>query len=119
MDSYIELENIRFKAYHGVMPQEKVVGNNYEVNLLVKGDFTEAAMTDDLNKTINYADLYDLIKTQMFIKSDLIEHVAGRIMNELRLNYPLLTEIRVKVSKLNPPIPAEIQKASVTLHYKA
>ena len=96
MDSYIELENIRFKAYHGVMPQEKIVGNNYEVNLLVKGDFIEASMTDNLDKTINYAELYDIINTQMMIPSDLIEHVAGRIINEIKSAFPDLTEIKLR-----------------------
>ena len=118
MQSFIELENIRFTAYHGVMPQEKIVGNSYEVNLLIKGDFIEASQTDNLEKTINYAELYEIIKAEMMIPSELIEHVAGRIINSIKANYPELDEIRVKVSKLNPPISGEVEKASVILQYK-
>lgn len=117
MESFIELEKVRFFAYHGVMPQERIVGNHFEVNLLVKVDFQAAIEQDDLTNTISYADMYDVVKKEMMIPSDLIEHVAGRIMRALRKTWPAIAGIRLKVSKLNPPIPGDVDRASVILNW--
>lgn len=118
MESYIELEQVRFYAYHGVMPQEKQVGNYFEVNLLVKTNFEKALNEDSLENTISYADIYEVIKAEMMIPSDLIEHVAGRILRALTARWNTIDEIKLKVSKLNPPIPGEIAKASVLLNWE-
>lgn len=117
MESYIELEQVRFFAYHGVMPQEKVVGNHFEVNLRVKTNFEAAINEDLLDNTISYADLYEVVKAEMMIPSDLIEHVAGRILHALTARWEAIDAIDLKVSKLNPPIPGEIGKASVILKW--
>ncbi len=117
-DFYIELENVRFHARHGVMKQERITGNEFEVNLKVKTDFASALESDNLDNTISYADIYDVIKTEMMKPSDLIEHVAGRILKRLIENWPQLDSIYLKVSKLNPPIPGEVAKASVVLDWK-
>ena len=53
VSSRIYLKNARFHAYHGVLPQERTVGNNYVVNLVVDYDFTDAMETDELSATIN------------------------------------------------------------------
>lgn len=117
MESYIELEQMRFFAYHGVMPQEKVVGNNFEVNLRIKTNFEAAIHEDLLDNTISYADLYDVVKVEMMVPSDLIEHVAGRILQALISRWATIDAVELKVSKLNPPIPGEIAKASVQLKW--
>ena len=49
VSSRIYLKNARFHAYHGVLPQERTVGNNYVVNLVVDYDFTDAMETDELS----------------------------------------------------------------------
>lgn len=77
--SKIYLKNVRFHAYHGVLPQETQVGNDYVVNLDVSYDFSRAMETDELAGTLNYAELYELVKQEMEIPSKLLEHVAGRI----------------------------------------
>lgn len=118
MESFIELEQMRFFARHGVMPQEKVVGNYFEVTLRVKTDFKQALEEDLLDNTISYADIYEVVKTEMMIPSDLIEHVAGRILRALINQWSQIEAIELKVSKLNPPIPGEIAKASVILTWK-
>lgn len=118
MESFIELENILFFAYHGVMPQERIVGNHFEVNLRVKVDFTDALQEDLLTNTISYADMYEVVKTEMMIPSDLIEHVAGRILRALTKQWPQIEAIYLKVSKHNPPIVGDVAKASVILNWK-
>lgn len=117
MVSFIELEKILFFAYHGVMPQEKKVGNQFEVNLKVKTDFSDALNDDLLDNTISYADMYEVVKEEMMIPSDLIEHVAGRILRALTSRWPQIEAVELKVSKLNPPIQGDVAKASVILHW--
>ena len=81
MESYIELKEIKIHAYHGVDKQERVVGNDYLVRVQVKFDISKAAISDSVEDTINYAELYDLVKYEMGIPSNLLENVAFRIMN--------------------------------------
>ncbi|MEG1617410.1 MAG: dihydroneopterin aldolase [Bacteroidales bacterium] len=117
MESFIELEHVKFFAYHGVMPQERIVGNNFEVNLRIRVDFKEALDSDLLDNTISYADVYEVIKKEMMIPSDLIEHVAGRILRALTATWPTIEGIELKVSKINPPIPGDVERASVILKW--
>ena len=111
----ITLENLRFYAYHGVEPQESIVGAWYAVSISMKADVTQAILTDDLNGTINYAKVADVIKAQMQIRSALLEHVAGRIAQSLLNEFPTLQSVSVTVSKENPPVNCPCIKASFTL----
>ena len=111
--SRIYLKNARFHAYHGVLPQERTVGNNYVVNLVVDYDFTEAMETDELSATINYAELYEIIKEEMAIPSKLLEHVAGRIGKRLFSEYSAIRQIQLAITKENPPFGADCDGAGV------
>lgn len=115
MITSIELKDIRFYAYHGVMEQERIVGNQFVVDALLTVSLENAMGSDNLNDTINYAQIYEVIKSEMNIPSNLLEHVAGRILCALKKNFPQLTAIELKVSKLNPPIEGEIHSASVVV----
>ena len=111
--SRIYLKNARFHAYHGVLPQERTVGNNYVVNLVVDYDFTDAMETDELSATINYAELYEIIKEEMAIPSKLLEHVAGRIGKRLFSEYSAIRQIQLAITKENPPFGADCDGAGV------
>ncbi|MDD2437722.1 MAG: dihydroneopterin aldolase [Massilibacteroides sp.] len=115
METCIELKNIRLKAYHGVFEQERKLGNLYSLDVFLGAPLEKAVLSDDLNDTVNYADVYAIVKAEMDIPSDLLEHVAGRILVALKKNFPQLTSIELKISKLNPPIKGEIGSASVIL----
>ena len=77
--STIELKDVRLYAYHGVLEQERRVGGEYSVSLRVHYNISKAMESDDVNDTLNYALLLDIIKEEMAQPSDLLEHVAGRI----------------------------------------
>lgn len=115
MKSYIFLENIKIYAYHGVLDQERVVGNNYVINLKLTLDLSRAAVSDDLNDTVSYADVFAIIKREMQTSSQLLEHVAGRILDAIKQTYPTIEEVELKLSKLNPPVGGEVESASVLL----
>ena len=111
----ISLDDMRFYAYHGVMEQERRVGGEYSVSLIVEADLTDAARTDDVADTINYAELYELVKREMSTPSKLLEHVAARIGQHAIEAYERITAVTVKVTKLNPPMGGDSKGASVEL----
>lgn len=113
MTSQIELKDIKFHAFHGVSPQERKVGNTFVVNLTLTAPLEQAIASDKLEYTINYAEVYTIVKQEMAIPSLLLEHIAGRILTSLKHKFPQITAIRVKVSKLNPPFGGDVYSASV------
>lgn len=115
MISKIELKSMKFYARHGVGEQERTVGNYFVVDLLLTAPLENAVKSDDLNDTINYAKVYQVIKQEMDIPSDLLEHVAGRILSVLKVSFPQLEEIELKLSKLSPPLGGDVYSASVIL----
>ena len=116
MTSYILLENLRFYAYHGVASQETIVGNEYTISLRLKTDITHAMDSDEVTDTVNYAEIYQSVKSEMEIPSKLLEHVAGRIIRCLFKNFPTVEHIDLKLSKRNPPMGADVDVAGVELH---
>ena len=111
----ISLNGLRFYAYHGVEPQEAIVGAWYTVSLQMEADITKAIGSDLISHTINYANVASVVKQQMEIRSKLLEHVAGRIANALLDNYNSLLQVTVSVSKENPPIGIPCSSATVKI----
>lgn len=113
---HIYLKNVRFHAFHGVLEQERVVGNDYVVNVDIAYDFRQAMKTDQLDDTINYADVYELVKREMEIPSQLLEHVVQRIGEKLMETYPAIRDIDLRLTKVNPPFGADCDGAGVAVH---
>lgn len=111
----IEIENMEFYAFHGCYKEEKIVGNKFTVNVSIIADCDKAAETDDINHTVNYQKVYTMIKKEFEKKSNLLENVAGRILDSLYANFAGIERATVKVSKHNPPMGGKIDKVSVTL----
>ena len=110
----ITLDKMKFHAYHGVMNEERIIGGTFLANISYIIE-TNAVDTDNIDDTISYADVYAVIKSEMEKPSKLIEHVAGRIMKTLKNKFPQMLEVTVKISKLNPPVNGEAEKATVTI----
>ena len=115
-DMYIHLKGIRLYAYHGVDPQETAVGAYFLVNLKLKTDFSRAAQTDDLSGTVSYADIYQAIKDEMQVPSQLLEHVCQRIAQRILNDFPTIEELDIKLFKENPPMGAQAERVGVEMH---
>ncbi|EOA11194.1 dihydroneopterin aldolase [Porphyromonas gingivalis JCVI SC001] len=94
---------MRFYARHGVLEQERQVGNRFVVNLSLSVDVTQAVISDAIEDTIHYGHVYEAVKEEILQPSNLIEHVAGRILQRIRHDFPQVNEVTVSLSKLNPP----------------
>jgi dihydroneopterin aldolase len=112
----IKVEGIKFRAHHGCMDEEAKIGGMYIVDVMIDTDFEEASQRDELSKTIDYCEVYEVVKTEMAIRSKLIEHVAQRILTQLQNRFVQLHYAEVKLTKLSPPINGDVEKVSVVLN---
>lgn len=111
----IAIEGMEFHAYHGCFAEEQVIGNTFIVDLWFETDTSVAEQTDDLNKTVNYADVYQIVKKEMEINAKLLEHVGKRVINAVQESFPEIESIGLKISKLNPPVGGKVSNVSVFL----
>jgi 7,8-dihydroneopterin aldolase/epimerase/oxygenase len=99
----IELKALRFYAFHGVFPEEKKTGNEFEVNLFV--DFIPAeAVIKALDETINYAQLYEIVKAEMQKPRGLLETLAMEIIENIYSSFAQIKKAEIEIIKLHPPI---------------
>lgn len=109
----ISLENLILRGNHGVFPQERTVGNDFQVDLKVAIPMPAGIEHDELDDTISYADLYDVLKSEFDIPSRLLEHVCLRVAKKIRQRWPLVQSGEIKIVKLTPPIPGFNGQAAV------
>ncbi len=114
--SYIFIKEARFHSYHGVMAQEQSVGQDYLVSVRCGVDMMVAMQQDKLEQTLNYAVLYEVLKREMAIASQLVEHVAGRIAKSVFETFPQVTTLDLTITKQNPPMGGDCQGAGVEVH---
>ncbi len=113
---YIYLRGVRFHAFHGVMPQERAVGADFAVDLRIGYDVSRAMRSDEVEDTLNYAEVYAVVKREMAQPSQLLEHVAGRIAEALAAAFPAIRSVDLAVTKQNPPMGADSKGAGVEIH---
>ncbi|TXF77407.1 dihydroneopterin aldolase [Chryseobacterium sp.] len=115
MISKILLENVKIYAYHGVLPEEEIIGTYYLLNVDIHADLWKASESDDLKDTINYAEINGIIHEEMKIPSQLLEHVIGRIFKKLENAFPQISFIKIRLTKTNPPMKGEMLGVSVEM----
>ena len=111
----IEIEGMKFYAFHGHFESEQIVGNEFSVDLRIETDCNEAAISDNLDDALNYQNAYEIVKREMAQPSKLLENVAKRILDSLCESFNGIERVFVKISKMNPPMGGDIEKVSVTL----
>jgi dihydroneopterin aldolase len=116
--STIRLKDIRIFTNHGCLSEEEKIGSDYLVDLIVKADLSLAAQSDSLKDTVDYVTLNRIVKEQMAIRSKLLEHVGQRIIDTVFKEIPKVDYIKVRVSKLNPPIGGDVAEVSVSMSAK-
>ena len=114
--TYVRLEKLRIRAFHGVLPQERTVGGDFTVTLRIGCPWEQAMESDDVADTLNYAAVYELVKREMAVPSKLLEHVAGRIVRSLMHTFPAISSIDLWLTKVTPPMGADSEGAGVEIH---
>lgn len=111
----VVLEGLEFHAYHGIYPDERSSGNKFEVDVSVNTVFDESAFQDELTGTINYEDIYSIVKVEMNMPSKLLESVAHAIAQNILDSFSAAMRAEVTISKFNPPIGGVCKKAKVSV----
>lgn len=110
----IRLQDIEMHAFHGVLEEERRLGNTFRVNVSMSVSDVVGVQTDRIEDTINYQAVYDIVAQEMAIPSQLLEHVVYRIRRALLAQWPN-AEVRVAVSKKNPPLGGHVAWATVEI----
>jgi len=111
----IKLKNVRIHSNHGCLKEEMLIGSDYRVDLEISADLSQPAASDQLSETVDYVHLNNIIKEEMTVRSNLLEHVAKRIIDRIFNEIKEVTEVEVEVAKINPPIGGDVESVSVKL----
>ena len=113
----IELEGMQFRANHGCLETEKIAGNDFVVDFKGRVEMATAIESDNLEDAVNYALIYNVVKEEMAKPSNLLEHVAGRIVKAIAAEFPQFVTFSVTVSKKRPPVDGIVQWSKISLDY--
>ena len=113
----IALTDVRIHAFHGVMDQERKVGNEFKVNLRVEIPYSPAIKNDNVDDTVSYADLYNIVREEMAIPRCLLETVADSIAERIAGKWPQIKSGQITICKSTPPILKMTGEAEVTLFF--
>jgi len=108
----VELTQLHFFAYHGLYAEERKTGNEFEINIAVSYAPVSGVITD-IQETVNYVKLYELVKTEMQKPRDLLETLAIEITDFIHASFKGIKKIEVGVRKLYPPMPAFTGSAGI------
>lgn len=112
----ITLNKMEFYGYHGVFQEETKLGQKFIVDIEVSVELKQAGVTDNLEHSVNYGQLFFEVKEIVEGKPyKLIEAVAEKIAAEILKKYLLIETIMVRVIKPNPPIPGNYESVSVEI----
>ena len=115
----ISINDMRFYAHHGCFEQERAIGTHFRVDLTFTTDTAKAEVTDNIDDTVSYLDVYQVVKAEMMKPSNLLEHVARRVGEAVLQKFPAVESITVKISKMNPPLGGQMNSVSVELTLNA
>ncbi|MCQ2285492.1 MAG: dihydroneopterin aldolase [Bacteroidales bacterium] len=116
MKTKIALNGMEFVAHHGCFEEERIIGTKFKVDVSFYFDAQEAAQNDDLTKTVNYQEVYAIVRREMRISAHIIENVAYRILTGLIKEFPNISQPEVTVYKLNPALGGKTAWSAVTLN---
>jgi len=115
MVQQIHIDGIRLYAFHGCNDDEAVTGGTYLIDVCIDADFTKASISDSLADTVDYCTVYEICKKEMAVRAKLIEVVVRKIHESLKTAFPQATHIRVKLTKVDPPIAGDVASVSVVM----
>jgi dihydroneopterin aldolase len=111
----ILLEGMEFYAYHGHYKEEQIIGTKFIIELEIEFESSMAEHSDHLSDTINYQEIYQLVKKEMEINAHLLESVARRILDAIMHKFPEIKSVQVKISKINPLVGGKVKQVSFIL----
>ena len=102
------LRDMFFHAYHGVLEEEQTEGNTFRVTVRLWLDDMVLPEDDDISQTVDFRDVYAIVKGEMGIRSNLLEHLSWRIHDDMLMSFPQVSKVQVIVGKKNPKLGGEV-----------
>lgn len=114
----IELRDVHLFAHHGVMQQEREIGAWFTIDIALEINDSSCTASDRIDGTVSYADVYEILCSEMEQPSNLLENVCSRITKRLYETFAQISAIRITLCKDTPPMGGDRLKAAVTLSSK-
>lgn len=112
----IILKNMQFYGYHGVFSAEREMGERFEVDLELEMDLTRASKEDDLDLTVNYIEVYELVREMIdTCVFKLLEAMTLSIVESVLEEFPMVSAVTARVRKPSVPIGGIIDYAAVEI----
>nr|AOE07725.1 dihydroneopterin aldolase [uncultured bacterium] len=111
----VHVNNIKVYAYHGCLDEEGIIGSEYRVDAVVDVKNKLSHQNDDLDQTVDYSLVTQIVVEEMAIRSKLIETVAAKIIKRILNECTHSKHVSITVTKINPPIEGDVETVSVTL----
>lgn len=99
----VQLQNLLFNGFHGIHEEEKILGNQYIIDVSVEFHERDEVIVH-INETVNYAVIYNIIKKRISIPTPLLETIVMEVGNEIHKEFPYLKSISICMQKMHPPI---------------
>jgi dihydroneopterin aldolase len=115
MKHTVEVNGIKIYAFHGCLPEEAKIGNNYIVDDSDTTDVTNATVSDAIKDTVDYASINSIVVKEMKVRSKLIEHVGQRIVDRIKSELENITHLRVKVTNISPPVGGGVDNVAIII----
>ncbi|MFA7115888.1 MAG: dihydroneopterin aldolase [Bacteroidales bacterium] len=113
----LELKEMKFFSNHGCFEEERTIGNPFIVDFEGEYNTDKVAETDNLDEALNYQLIFNIIKEEMAIPSNLLENVAGRILKRIKKDFPELESASISIAKMNPPLGGQVGSSRMTLSF--
>ncbi len=114
---YVEIEGLMLRAHHGVGDVERIVGNDFRLDIRLEYDAHRAMHTDSMATAINYASVVDIARREMAVPAHLLEHAVGRLRSTIATELPQVVGGRIRLAKLKPPISAQLDACAFVLEW--
>jgi 7,8-dihydroneopterin aldolase/epimerase/oxygenase len=112
----VYVNGMKFYGYHGVFEEEQKLGQRFHADVSLSLDLSKAGLTDELDHTIHYGEVYDTVKEIMEgTPVKLLETLAESISAALLGRFTLIQEVTIKVIKPDPPIPGHYDSVAVEI----
>jgi len=109
----ISLLGMKFHAFHGVYPEEKLIGGHFVLDVVIDTDIEDAGDEDDISQTMNYEVIHQICKGVMNNPMDLLETVILNLKEELQNHFTEMDGLSISLSKVNPPLSGQVASATI------
>ncbi len=112
----IELKELEFYAYHGLLAEEATIGQRFRLDLALRLKDGLEFQSDSIAATINYADVYERVKA-LFLgqRFNLLEAAAEAIASDLLEHFPRVVKVTLKIMKPSVPVDCHCRHFAVEI----